>query len=81
MYSSYHSHRETSCSKMMTQPTVCVIGAGIIGLSSAVCIQDKIPGIKVKIIAKDFSPNTTSDGSSGFWMPYLVNPKQSAKTA
>lgn len=55
---------------------VCVIGAGIIGLSTAVCIQDKIPSAQVTIIAETFSPNTTSDGSAGFWEPFYPSPIQ-----
>ncbi|XP_052090365.1 D-amino-acid oxidase-like [Mytilus californianus] len=61
----------------MNRRKVCVIGAGVIGLSSAVRIQDKIPSIDITIIADTFSPYTTSDGSAGFWEPHLVNPDQS----
>ncbi|CAC5361749.1 DAO [Mytilus coruscus] len=61
----------------MNRHKICVIGAGVIGLSSAVRIQDKIPGIDITIIADTFSPYTTSDGSAGFWEPHLVNPDQS----
>lgn len=61
----------------MNRRKICVIGAGVIGLSSAVRIQDKIPGIDITIIADTFSPHTTSDGSAGFWEPHLVNPDQS----
>ena len=55
---------------------ICVVGAGIIGLSSAVKIQERIVGADVTIIADAFSPNTCSDGSGGFWEPYLL-PKES----
>lgn len=53
-----------------------MIGAGVIGLSSAVRIQETFPGIDVTILADTFSPFTTSDGSAGFWEPHLVNHEQ-----
>lgn len=49
-----------------------VIGAGIIGLSSAVRIIETIPGVDITVLAENFSPNTTGDGSAGFWKPYLL---------
>ncbi|KAH9525667.1 hypothetical protein Btru_001993 [Bulinus truncatus] len=51
---------------------VVVIGAGIVGLSSAVVIQQSCPDIAVEIVADVFSPDTTSDGSAGFWEPYAM---------
>jgi hypothetical protein len=45
-------------------------------LSSAVRIQNTLPNVDVTLIADIFSPNTTSDGSAGFWEPHLVNPDQ-----
>ncbi|CAH2087222.1 unnamed protein product [Euphydryas editha] len=50
---------------------VAVLGAGINGLSCAVKIKEKYPLIDVVVIANDFSPNTTGDGSGGLWNPYL----------
>ncbi|XP_019645689.1 PREDICTED: D-aspartate oxidase-like isoform X4 [Branchiostoma belcheri] len=52
---------------------VCVVGAGVIGLSSAVRIQQKVPGVQVTVLAEKFSPYTTSDGAAGFWEPYILN--------
>ena len=59
----------------MTQK-ICVIGAGVMGLSSAVRIQDTIPVTDITIIADAFSPYTTSDGSAGFWNMFLVSEDQ-----
>ena len=57
----------------MSQKTrVCVIGAGVVGLSSAVRIQDELPHCDVTLLADRFSPDTTSDGSGGFWLLHLV---------
>ncbi|XP_072046262.1 D-aspartate oxidase-like [Amphiura filiformis] len=50
---------------------VCVIGAGIIGLSTAVCIIEQIPDVQVTIIADKFTPETTGDGANGVWSPVL----------
>ena len=51
---------------------ICVLGAGVIGLSTAVNIQQDVLGSEVTIIADKFSPNTTGDGAAGFWQPYLM---------
>ena len=53
---------------------ICVIGGGIIGLSTAVNVARlSVPGYRVHVtlIAERFSPDTTGDGSAGFWQPYL----------
>lgn len=52
---------------------VAVIGGGIIGLTSAVVIQSKFPNVKITVITEQLSPNTTADGSAGFWEPYLLS--------
>lgn len=57
---------------------VCVLGAGVIGLSSAVCVQDMLPDVAVTVVADTFTPNTLSDGSAGFWMPFLVDPSDTS---
>ncbi|XP_077868796.1 D-aspartate oxidase-like [Saccoglossus kowalevskii] len=46
---------------MMAQQRVCVIGAGVIGLSCAVNIIETISNVDVTIVSHLFSPNTTSD--------------------
>ncbi|XP_048762321.2 D-aspartate oxidase-like isoform X2 [Ostrea edulis] len=56
----------------MKKPRVCVVGAGVIGLSTAVRIQNELPNYDVTVLADRFSPDTTSDGSGGFWQPHLV---------
>ncbi|GFN95186.1 D-aspartate oxidase, partial [Plakobranchus ocellatus] len=53
-------------------PRVVVLGAGISGLSSAVCVQQACPQAQVELVSEHFSPDTTSDGSAGFWEPYLL---------
>ncbi|GFN95185.1 D-aspartate oxidase [Plakobranchus ocellatus] len=53
-------------------PRVLVLGAGVSGLSSAVCVQQACPEAQVQLVSEHFSPDTTSDGSAGFWGPYLI---------
>src|SRR6185503_13162566 len=50
---------------------ITVIGCGISGLSSALLLARE--EFEVKIIAKDFPPNTTSDKAAAFWSPYYAN--------
>ena len=56
---------------------VCVIGAGVVGLSCATTllnsieIQDELT-IHITIIAESFIQNTTSCGSAGLWEPYKI---------
>ncbi len=51
---------------------VCVVGAGVIGLSTAVCIVEQMPDVEVTIIADRFSPDTTADGANAIWYPSLI---------
>ena len=50
-----------------------VLGAGIIGLTSAIRLKEKYPDAKITVYASNFSPNTTSDVSAGFWEPYCLS--------
>ena len=58
--------------RITTMPHVCVIGAGIIGLSTALNVQEMLEGVTVTIVAEDVTPNTTSDIAGGIWEPYLM---------
>lgn len=46
-----------------------VVGAGVIGLCSAVNVQQLLPHAHVTIIADKFSEETTSDGAGGLFRP------------
>ncbi|KAM9810657.1 D-amino-acid oxidase-like [Neosynchiropus ocellatus] len=54
---------------------VAVIGAGVIGLSTAQSIYEQyhsiVKPLTIEIYADRFTPLTTSDGAAGFWQPYL----------
>ena len=52
--------------------SVVVIGGGIIGLSTALCILERDPTVKVTIIADKLTPHTTSDGAAGLIMPFVL---------
>ncbi|XP_051923748.1 D-amino-acid oxidase-like [Hippocampus zosterae] len=54
---------------------VAVIGAGVIGLSTAQSIYERYHSIVtpliIEVYADRFTPLTTSDGAAGLWQPYL----------
>ncbi|NXE52542.1 OXDA oxidase, partial [Casuarius casuarius] len=53
---------------------VAVIGAGVIGLSTALCIHEQyrslVPSLELAVYADRYTPRTTSDGAAGLWQPY-----------
>lgn len=51
--------------------SVAVIGAGAVGLSTALNIQRVLPEAKVRIIADKFSTETTSYGAGGIFLPTM----------
>ncbi|XP_045193020.2 D-aspartate oxidase-like isoform X1 [Mercenaria mercenaria] len=60
-------------------PKIAVIGAGVVGLSTAINIQKRQPSAKVTIIADRFDKQTTSHGAGGLFRPNVehllgVNP-------
>ena len=54
-------------------PSVAVIGAGVVGVSSALAIQEALPRVEVTIIAAELTPDTTGDGSAGVWGPRSID--------
>ncbi|XP_041044380.1 D-aspartate oxidase [Carcharodon carcharias] len=55
----------------MDKIRIAVIGAGVVGLSTAICIAESIPGCSVTVIAEKFSPHTTSDVAAGILSPHF----------
>ena len=53
---------------------IAIIGGGISGLSTAYTLVEK--GYKVKVIARAFTPETTSDKAAAFWFPYHIQSDQ-----
>lgn len=50
-------------------PNIAVIGAGVVGLTTAKLIQEKIRGANVTVIADKFSADTTSAVAAGIFRP------------
>ncbi|KAL8610365.1 hypothetical protein ACOMHN_041179 [Nucella lapillus] len=48
---------------------VAVIGAGIVGLTTAVNVQKRLPDARITIIADKFDKDTTSSGAGGLYRP------------
>ncbi|KAG5840366.1 hypothetical protein ANANG_G00188040 [Anguilla anguilla] len=63
---------------------VAVIGAGVIGLSTAQCIYERyhslVKPLTIEVYADRFTPLTTSDGAAGFWQPYLHDKGKALET-
>ncbi|XP_007525315.1 D-amino-acid oxidase isoform X1 [Erinaceus europaeus] len=57
---------------------VVVLGAGVSGLSTTLCIHDRyrwaLPFLEVNVYADRFTPLTTTDAAAGLWQPYLCDP-------
>lgn len=51
---------------------VAVVGAGVIGMTSALAVKTAFPRLDAHVFAAEFSPDTTGDGSAGLWGPYLL---------
>ncbi|CAK9805060.1 D-aspartate oxidase [Anthophora quadrimaculata] len=51
---------------------VAVVGAGVIGMTSALAVKEAFPQFEVHVFASEFSPGTTGDGSAGLCCPYLL---------
>ena len=49
----------------MRSVEVAVVGAGVVGLSAAVCTAEALPSCSVTLLAESFSPDTTSDVAAG----------------
>jgi D-amino-acid oxidase len=56
--------------KMHARPDVLIIGAGVSGLSTALCLAEE--GIDVEVVARQLPLETTSCAAAAMWAPYLV---------
>lgn len=57
---------------------VAVVGGGVIGLTSAIRLCEA--GCAVEVLAREFSPGTTSDVAAAFWCPYRGAEDERAST-
>ncbi|KAL4624006.1 D-aspartate oxidase isoform X2 [Arapaima gigas] len=53
----------------MQQVKVAVVGAGVVGLSTAVLVAETLPQCSVCVLADRFTPDTTSDVAAGILSP------------
>ncbi|XP_006839995.1 PREDICTED: D-aspartate oxidase [Chrysochloris asiatica] len=49
---------------------IAVVGAGVVGLSTALCISNVVPRSSVTVISDKFTPHTTSDVAAGMLIPH-----------
>ncbi|KAM7295183.1 D-amino-acid oxidase [Ixodes scapularis] len=52
---------------------VGVVGAGIIGLTTALRILETLSHVRVSVVAESFTPHTTADVAAGLFGPYLID--------
>ena len=57
---------------MRLKMNVCVLGAGVVGLGTAVQLAEALPGVHVTLTAHGFRADTTSAGAAGLWEPYKL---------
>lgn len=55
-----------------------VVGAGVIGLTTAVLLAEA--GWGVRVLARDLPADTTSAAAGAMWGPYLVEPRDRVHT-
>lgn len=48
---------------------IVVVGGGVVGFSTAVCIAEALPSCSVTLLSETFSPDTTGDGAAGVLFP------------
>ncbi|XP_049764932.1 D-aspartate oxidase [Schistocerca cancellata] len=51
---------------------IAVVGAGVVGVTTAVRAQRRLAGAAVTLLSEQVTPHTTGDGSAGLWEPYLL---------
>uniref|UniRef100_A0A8C0MJ76 D-aspartate oxidase n=1 Tax=Canis lupus familiaris TaxID=9615 RepID=A0A8C0MJ76_CANLF len=54
----------------MHQPRVAVVGAGVVGLSTALCLSRLGPPCAVTVVTDKVTPHTTSDVAAGMLIPH-----------
>src|SRR6266540_6148880 len=54
----------------MNRSDVLVIGAGVIGLTTAVCLAEA--GTRVQVLSRDALEATTSAAAGAVWAPYRI---------
>jgi len=52
--------------------SIIVIGAGVIGLTSALRLAEAYPNASIEIVAEKVALDTTSEGAGGLWKPFAL---------
>ena len=60
-----------SCSASSSR-RVCVLGAGVVGLTTALQLLQDLPGVRVHVVAEKYGDDTLTAGAGGLWMPYAL---------
>lgn len=50
-------------------PKITILGAGVVGLSTALCVQELYPQLEISIVADKFNNDTLSSGAGGLFRP------------
>jgi D-amino-acid oxidase len=58
----------------MNHQTVLIIGCGVSGLSCGLRLLER--GLRVRIVARELSPETTSNVAAAIWYPYRAYPQE-----
>ncbi|GAB1295050.1 Probable methyltransferase-like protein 24 [Apodemus speciosus] len=62
--------RDLDVRNAMDTVRIAVVGAGVIGLSTAACISQLVPRCSVTVLSDRFSPDTTSNVAAGMLIPH-----------
>jgi glycine/D-amino acid oxidase-like deaminating enzyme len=54
-------------------PKICVLGAGVVGLTTALRLLTRFPEADLTIFAEKFGGDTTTAGAAGVWQPYKLS--------
>lgn len=57
----------------MESRRVAVLGAGVIGFSTALRLAQEQPDANITVLAEHFDSGTTSSGAAGLWEPFKLS--------
>ncbi|MCZ0992442.1 FAD-dependent oxidoreductase [Streptomyces noursei] len=66
----------SAASPISAAADICVVGAGVIGLTSAIVLAEA--GYRVRVVARDAADDTTSAVAGGLCWPYRIRPYEEA---
>lgn len=69
MYLILHFRKRRCTIKMRNQPNIAIIGGGVVGLTVAKVLQDRLTHVDITVIADKFTEDTTSHIAAGIFRP------------